>query len=287
MGLAEYVKLGAGLQRTTVNLQTTLVRSGSLDLGSAYVLLSMQVTAPCRLRLYDNIQSLNDTAERTRAFNNTNISASTALIGDFTMSAGTYTIDPVVYGVVQDPISRLTYYRIDNAEPSTVPYIEFNRYLLENSAISTLSRRNMPILTASLAANALVSGTIYNSEIPTTYLLVSASVTGSGAPVRLRLYSTSHSLANETEKSRSFASESTATSGLIVDAIMSASEITHFVPKIVGVNLKNMGTNLNSIRNNIETIIGETEIYYLLQNANTSGGSVPISASLHIFSLED
>jgi hypothetical protein len=247
----------------------------------------MRVTAPCRLRLYDNIQSLNDAAERTRAFSNTNISASTALIGDFTMSAGTYTIDPVVYGVVQDPIPRLTYYRIDNAEPSAVPYIEFNRYLLENSAVSTISRRNMPILTASLAATALVSGTIYNSQIPTTYLLVSASVTGSGAPVRLRLYSTSHSLANETEKSRSFASESTATSGLIVDAIMSASEITHFVPKIMGVNLKNMGTNLNLIRNNIETIVGVTEIYYLLQNANTSGGSVPISASLHIFSLED
>jgi hypothetical protein len=287
MGLAEYIKAGAGLQRNIINLQTDITGSGSVDLGSAYVLLSMTTTAPCRLRLYDNSQSRDDTAEKTRMFSNTNISASTALVGDFTMSAGTYTIDPVVYGVVQDPTSKLTYYRVDNTASGQFPQITFKRYLLENSSVSTAARKSIPVMAASLAANALVSGTLYDSQIPTTYLLVSASVSGSDTRARLRLYSTSQSFSDTVEVNRSFVTESSATSKLIVDAIMSGSETTYFVPKIIGVNLKNMGTDLNLIRNNIEKIMGENELYYILQNVNTTGGTVDISASVHLFSFED
>jgi hypothetical protein len=287
MGLAEYIKAGAGLQRTVINLQTDITGSGSIDLGSAYVLLSMTTTAPCRLRLYDNSQSRDDTAEKTRIFGNTNISASTALIGDFTMSAGTYTIDPVVYGVVENSISKLTYYRVDNTASGQFPQITFKRYLLENSSVSTAARKSIPVMTASLAVNALVSGTLYNSQIPTTYLLVSASVSGSTTRARLRLYSTSQSFSDTVEVNRLFATESSATSKLIVDAIMSGSQTTYFVPKIIGVNLKNTGTDLNLIRNNIEKIMGENELYYILQNVNTTGGTVAISASVHMFSFED
>jgi hypothetical protein len=287
MGLAEYIKAGAGLQRTVINLQTDITGSGSIDLGSAYVLLSMTTTAPCRLRLYDNSQSRDDTAEKTRIFGNTNISASTALVGDFTMSAGTYTIDPVVYGVVENSISKLTYYRVDNTASGQFPQITFKRYLLENSSVSTAARKSIPVMTASLAANALVSGTLYDSQIPTTYLLVSASVSGSSTRARLRLYSTSQSFSDTVEVNRLFTTESSATSKLIVDAIMSGSQTTYFVPKIIGVNLKNTGTDLNLIRNNIEKIMGENELYYILQNVNTTGGTVAISASVHLFSFED
>jgi hypothetical protein len=287
MGLAEYIKAGAGLQRNVINLQTDITGSGSVDLGSAYVLLSMTTTAPCRLRLYDNSQSRDDTAEKTRIFGNTNISASTALVGDFTMSAGTYTIDPVVYGVVENSISKLTYYRVDNTASGQFPQITFNRYLLENASVSTASRKSIPVMTASLAVNALVSGTLYNSQIPTTYLLVSASVSGSTTRARLRLYSTSQSFSDTVEVNRLFVTESSVTSKLIVDAIMSGSQTTYFVPKIIGVNLKNTGTDLNLIRNNIEKIMGENELYYILQNVNTTGGTVAISASVHLFSFED
>jgi hypothetical protein len=287
MGLAEYIRAGAALRRTAINLQTDITGSGSVDLGSAYVLLSMTTTAPCRLRLYDNGQSRDDTAEKNRIFSNTNISASTALIGDFTMSAGTYTIDPVVYGVVQNASTKLTYYRVDNTTSGQFPQITFNRYLLEDSSVSTAGRRTPPAMTASLAANALVSGTLYSSQIPSTYLLVSASVSGSAALTRLRLYTTSGSFSDTIEVNRSFATESSATSKLIIDAIMSGSETTYFVPKIIGANLKNMGTDLNLIRNNADKIMGANELYYILQNANTTGGTVAISASLHLFSLED
>jgi hypothetical protein len=247
----------------------------------------MTTTAPCRLRLYDNSQSRDDTAEKTRIFGNTNISASTALVGDFTMSAGTYTIDPVVYGVVENSISKLTYYRVDNTASGQFPQITFKRYLLENSSVSTAARKSIPVMTASLAANALVSGTLYDSQIPTTYLLVSASVSGSSTRARLRLYSTSQSFSDTVEVNRLFTTESSATSKLIVDAIMSGSQTTYFVPKIIGVNLKNTGTDLNLIRNNIEKIMGENELYYILQNVNTTGGTVAISASVHLFSFED
>lgn len=287
MGLAEYIRAGAALRRTAINLQTDITGSGSVDLGSAYVLLSMTTTAPCRLRLYDNSQSRDDTAEKNRLFSNTNISASTALIGDFTMSAGTYTIDPVVYGVVQNASTKLTYYRVDNTASGQFPQITLNRYLLEDSSVSTAGRRTSPVMTASLAANALVSGTLYNSQIPSTYLLVSASVSGSTTLARLRLYTTSGSFSDTVEVNRSFTTESSATSKLIMDAIMSGSETTYFVPKIIGANLKNMGTDLNLIRNNTDKIMGANELYYILQNANTTGGTVAISASLHLFSLED
>jgi hypothetical protein len=101
------------------------------------------------------------------------------------------------------------------------------------------------------------------------------------------LYTTSGSFSDTVEVNRSFTTESSATSKLIMDAIMSGSETTYFVPKIIGANLKNMGIDLNLIRNNSDKIMGANELYYILQNANTTGGTVAISASLHLFSLED
>jgi hypothetical protein len=287
MGLAEYIKAGAALERAVINLQTDVSGSGSVNLGSAYVLLGMTTTAPCRLRLYDTIQGRDDAAEKARIFSNTNISASTALVGDFTMSVGTYTIDPVVYGVVQNTSTPLTYYRVDNTASGQFPQITFNRYLLEDPTISSAGRRSIPPMIASLAANGLISGTLYDSQIPTTYLLVSASVSGSATRARLRLYSTSQSFSDTIEVNRLFATESSATSKLIVDIIMSGSETTYFIPKIIGANFKNTGTDLNLIRNNIGKIMGANELYYILQNASTTGGTVAISASVHLFSFED
>jgi hypothetical protein len=51
MGLKEYIRLGAQLTRDTITTQTTVVGSGSVELGSAYALLSIQTNFPCRLRL--------------------------------------------------------------------------------------------------------------------------------------------------------------------------------------------------------------------------------------------
>jgi hypothetical protein len=69
--------------------------------------------------------------------------------------------------------------------------------------------------------------------------------------------------------------------------ILSGSETTYFTPKIIGANLQTMGTDLNAIRTDRVAIVGLNELYYVIQNPNTSGPILPISASIHVFSLED
>ena len=202
-------------------------------------------------------------------------------------SANTYTIDPAMYSVVENSSNSLTYYRVDNTASAVYPSLKFNRYLLENSSVSTANRINLPVINSALSASALVSGTLVSTGIPTTYLLVSASVSGSATRARLRLYSKTDAFSDMVEVSRSFTTESSATSKLIADMILSGSETTYFVPKIIGANLQNMPTVLSTIVNSPENIMGKQEMYYILQNAATSGGPVPISASLHVFSLED
>ena len=288
MGLAEYVKAGIKLTRTNINLVTDSIKSGSVELGATYILLSITTDVPCRLRLYDTSQSRNDSGEINRSFGNTNISNSIALVGDFSMStAGTYTIDPALYGLVTPASTKLTYYRIDDVTSAPYPVINFNRYLLEDSAQSIANRKTLPIITGSLPVNGLVSGTISNSQIPRTYLLVSASLTGSNSIARLRLYSTNEAFSNSVEVSRAFSVEPATGSKLIIDMVLSSSITTYFVPKIVGANLQTMGTDLNAIRNNAENIMGNNELYYILQNGASTGGTIPISASVHVFSLED
>jgi hypothetical protein len=288
MGLEEYIRAGAKLERSIVNLATTIVGSGSVDLGSAYLLLNISTTQPCRFRLYDNSQSLADSTERTRAFGNTNIANSVALVGDFSMSvAGTYPIDPSLYGIVQDASSKLSYYRVENTQSGQYPEISFTRYLMEVPTISTANRVTFPSITASLNAQQLISGTLSSAGIPRTYLLVSASVSGSSTRTRLRLYSTSEALSNIVEVSRSFATESAANSKLIVDAVLSGSQLTYFVPKIAGANLQTMGTDLNTIRTNRTAIMGNNELYFIMQNMATSAGTVSTTASIHVFALED
>jgi hypothetical protein len=288
MGLEQYIRAGAALQRKVTTLSTDSIGTGSVDLGTVYALLNITTTAPCRVRLYDNSQSLANVGEISRPFKSLNISASVALVADISMSvAGPYTIDPALYGVVTDTDSKFTYYRIENTQSGQFPVISFTTYLMEDPIISTNNRVTIPDIMGLLSPNQIISGTLASNIVPRTYLLVSASTSGSSTRTRLRLYSTTDSLSNTTELSRSFATESSATSKLIVDAILSGSETTYFVPKIAGANLQTMGTNLNAIRTNQDAIMGNNEMYYVLQNVATTGGSVPITASLHVFSLED
>ena len=282
MGLKEYIKLGAKLTRDSISIQTNVTGSGSVELGSAYILLSIQTTLPCRVRLYDNSQSLQDVTETNRVFGNTNIAASTALIGDFTMSAGTYTIDPVVYGVVNPANTKLTYYRINNTGSGQYPALTFARYLLEDAAISTSSRVSLPDITGSLTVGQIISGSISNIQIPKTYLLVSASLNAVSSSARIRLYSTSGSINDTVEKNRAFVTESQMNTWL-VDAIITGSETTQFIPKIIGANLADMGTVLNTLT----VPAGNNELYYIFQSMAITGGAQNMTASIHVLSVED
>ena len=290
MGLKEYLTSGAKLSRQIVQLQTNITGSGSVELGAAYALLSIETDVPCRIRLYDNAFSRDNVAEKARSFGDTNVPSNIALIGDISASSiGKYTLDPVVYGLASTSSNKLTYYKIDGTSAASINFV---RYLLEDSTVSIDNRRTLPVIKQNVPLGGYITGTLTYDPIsqiiiPQTYLLISASVSGSNTRARLRLYSTSGSLQNTTEISRSFTTESSATSKLIVDAVMSGGAVTYFVPKIIGANLTNMNNNLNSIRGIPTSIAGANEMYYILQNVATTPADTQISASLHVFSLED
>ncbi len=287
MGLAEQIRAGANLSRTDVTFTTSGTGIGTVSVAPSYALLRIEASAPCRLRLYDNLSSRNNAGEIVRPFGNTNISESVALIADFSMSqAGQYTVDPVLYAVSSDFSNPVTYYRV---EPASAINVKITNYSIESVDVpvgtgqyTIDNRRTLPYITASLAAGAKFSGSIYDSEIPQTYLLVSASI---NTTARLRLYSNTSSLANNEEVNRPFSVEPSASFHLIADMILSSSNTTYFSPKIVGANLANMGENLLLIRGNQQLINGKNEIYYILENLSAS--PIEASASLHVYSLED
>lgn len=288
MGLAEHIRAGAALARELVTVSTDVTGSGSINLGSTYILLGMQSNVPCRIRLYDNIFSRDTVSEISRSFGNTSIPANIALVADVTMSQANtyYTLDPVLYGCVATASNKLTYYRIDGISSPPYPQITFNRYLLEDSTVGTELRKTLIPIQRSVTTNAYVTGTLADVEIPRTYLLVSASVSGSNIITRLRLYNSTGSFNNSTEVSRSFSVEPSSSAGLIMDALLSGSETTYFVPKIVGANLQLMGTNLKLIQRTPSLIMGNNELYYILENKSVSPGTVSVTASLHVFELE-
>jgi hypothetical protein len=89
------------------------------------------------------------------------------------------------------------------------------------------------------------------------------------------------------EKARPFSVEASESARLIVDMILSQSLPTYFSPKIIGANLKNIKQSLNDMRGNANLISGENELYYILENISTAAGTADISASLHVYSLEE
>jgi hypothetical protein len=70
---------------------------------------------------------------------------------------------------------------------------------------------------------------------------------------------------------------------LLVDVIITGSETTYFIPKIIGANLENMGTVLNAL--NVPQ--GNNELYYIFQSMATTGGAQDMTASIHVVSVEN
>jgi hypothetical protein len=289
MGLTEQVRAGARLSRKFIQFPADVSGIGSASLGSAYALINLNTSVPCRIRLYDNENSRDNATEISRQFGDTNIADNIALIGDFSQSvAGTISkIDPTLYSVTED---GFTYYRITPPGPMNVSVVVYN---IEDSTIDgNFSRKDLPPIVGTLEYNPdggtlFEKGIIDSPTIPTTYLLVSAS----SAPdtiSRLRLYSVSSSLDDQAELTRSFDTEVSASAYLIVDMIISGSQPIYFSPKIIAANLDNMGTDLENIRADRDLINGKRELYYVLENKDSSSsGPENIEVSLHVFSLED
>lgn len=270
MGLREHIAAGAKLRRTNVTF--TAAGTGQVTFPPAAAILSVSSSAPVRLRLYDDVASRDDGGESSRVFTadpNQNI----AIVADISMSAaGQYTLDPIMYAT---PLTDTLLYRVD----AGTSQITLNIYPLESASIVTETAiTNKRTLPATTSTGGQASGSLTGTSIPKTYALISASLnTGIG---RLRLYTNEAAIDNATEKSRTFVTEAPASVGLIVDAIITASEGSfQFFPKLIGANLNTIGSDLPR-----EDISGENEIYYIIDKISGTGN---ISASLHVFSFED
>jgi hypothetical protein len=284
MGLSEQIRAGAVLTRNSITI-ADVSGSGSVNLGSTYAVLRVEVGAPCRFRLYDDETSRDNVTEIARSFPDTNIPAPIALVGDFSMSAaGIYSVDPVLYGHATNFSTPLSYYRV--SPPGT--QIQITRYLLEDSAVApTLggfytrdNRRVLPSFDANaLGAGGLVSGSLQDVAIPTTYLFVSASLS-SPAELRLRLYGKEDSIHDTVEKTRPFHVETSPDTRLLLDMILSGSEVTKFSPKIVGANLENLNTDMREI----SQLEGLQELYYVLENVGSSPATSQVS--VYVYALE-
>lgn len=301
MGLSEAIRKGANLSRNTIEFITDVSGVGSVEVASVYALYTINTSEPCRFRLYDNQSSRDDAGEINRDFSNLSVSSSTALIADFSMSAvGTYKIDPVLFACSENNTTPLSYYRIDSNNPAN---ISLTHYVLEdknepaqigtNYAIS--NRRTLRALTgSSLSPGDLaftkLSPTGSDGEMPTTYFLVSASLDNASHIARIRLYSTSSAIEDTGEQNRPFEQEITGSyaSSLITDVILSGSTVMYFSPKIMGSNLENLNkSSLAAMKADAVALQGENQLYYIIENKNTTGGAVDISASLHVFALEE
>lgn len=288
MGLAEQLEAGGFLQRTVKSFTTDVSGTGIVDLGLTYVILSIESSDKCRLRLYSDSKSLLDLGEANRTINNTYISESIALIGDFDIpTPGKYYTRPL-FGFTTASSHPYTAYRVDSVAPVK---LNIRTYQLDSgitpklgSKYTTSNRRTLTITENLLANSQNVGLKINDPTIPQTYLLISASVDNSNS-VRFRLYSTSASLSDSVELSRLFSIEPKEGTKLIADMILKGGTTVQFTPKIVGTNIDNMGSNLSTIRRDRASIAGENDLYYVMDNLSASPTTATVS--LHVYSLED
>jgi len=202
MGLKEQVQAGAKITRDVITVTDT-VGSGSVALGGSFLILSIESTQPARLRIYDTIQSRDDSTEISRIFGST-VPPTVALVGDYSMSLSNtvYTINPASIGHTNSATTPLTYYRCTPSGSS----FKINRLLIEDTSITpaintsyTENNRRLIQITPSstIAALAYASGTftsITSPTVPKTYIMVSASLANSSHMVRFRMYNNKQNL---------------------------------------------------------------------------------------------
>lgn len=296
MGLEEHIKAGAQLARNT-HTATLPTGSGSINLGSVFGILRLQSDVPIRLRLYDTEASRDDATEISRPFGILSATSSIALIADFSMStAGTYNIEPMVFGLCSSSISPLSFYRLETAtgQPSQSA-LRITVFDFEDGAVvpdpftfyQTSNRRTLTIqATSSMSDGTGGAGTLSSTlTVPQTYMMISASLANTSSQARVRLYATSSALKNATEHARSFSIEPSESVMLLVDAIISGSDTLYFYPKIFGANLETMGDDLTVTETDITKIIGNNEVYYYVDNL--SGFTANPEIKFAVYSVED
>lgn len=260
MGLLEQIENGVKFSRSTVALTNSPVSGSTTDFGSTYILLSVSVNNPCRIRLYSDSSSVAIDAPRTTA--SFNIAPEVGLTLDTFVANQSYklTFDPPIIGTTFSASN--TWYNISGSNVTAT----FTYYPIE---VNDLQRQTTVFQYATLPV-----GTYYSDNIasPKSFLILSASGNYSGS--RLRLYSRDISTILSSEISRPFSTPADSQTSLIADMVFdSASYAYKLVPVLQGYNLENYNFANNYIG-------------YILENIS-SVNMTDVTASLFIYPIED
>jgi hypothetical protein len=275
MGLAEHLRDGAVLERKSIPFSGNGITSTSF--GTAYIILGIEVDAPCRIRFYDNQTSVNNSLEQTRSFGDTPLTTDIALIADVSMSApGEYSIDPVLFGT---PENVVTYFNITENNSTTING-NLLVYNLEDPNIQPDPEN--PFYTIPLKRTITFnnnSGVLTQTQgnIPKTYLMLDAIA---DADCRLRIYGRRSSIDNQDEIDREF-HQAIMSPDLILlaDMLLDNGVTTKFIPKLIGTNMQSIPFDISSISINRTAIAAVSEIYYRLEPVAT--------VTMNILALED
>jgi hypothetical protein len=280
MGLAEHLQSDAVLDRRTVPFSGSGM--GSVYFGAAYIILAIEVDRPCRIRLYDNLSSRNNSTEASRQYGVGLLSDNIALTADINITApGRYTLDPVLYGVPRDTSNYLTYFNI-TGNTGTVQGNLF-LYKLEDETIEPYIEGEC---NSSLADPACLRTQLEfvknNNSIsgPRTFLMLDVIA---NTNCRLRLYATPESRDSISENNRQFDQAITDPNILLIaDIVLQANQRIQFSPKIISANLGTLPQNLEIIRTNRVSLNSFSTIYYTLDTISTTASII-----MNVFSLED
>lgn len=272
MGLNEQIDQGFEIRRTSTTITippTNASVSGSIRaFGGAFILTSAAATKDCRIRLYSDSQSI--AIDSSRAASNFNINDAVGLIADITLASPSRSLwlNPAVPGTAT--VDGDIWYNITASVLVDTNVITLSAASLAREGDSQTDRYSVLLSHSSVPTSGNgVSGSL---TVPKGFWILSASST---VLSRLRLYATPTSELPSNEPARAFTTLPSASANLIADMQFdSASYAYKLVPTLEGYNWQmgqySQGTN----------VVG-----YILQN--TSGGAANITASLHLFRVEE
>jgi hypothetical protein len=256
MGLLQQIQSGAQFVRGTTTLS---VGSGSsTTFGSTYILLDITTTGAGRTRLYSDSASVNiDDPRPTASFS---YSASVGLSLDTVYeSASKIIFDPPI--IASTFSASQTWYNVSGSS------VTLTYYPIESSYTT---RNRLDVYSVSLPAGTRDFGNITS---PKSFIILSASCSSSES--RLRLYSRDINLVPTSETTRAFTTAPSENSYIIADMIFDTASYAYILsPVLQAFNLE-------------QYTQGGNYVGYIIDNISTTGTISDVTASLHIYPIED
>jgi hypothetical protein len=266
MGFKELI--GSG-QFTTNRVTVPIPDNGSgttqnavSGLGSTYVLLGISAANECRVRLYSTSQSVALDAPRAPLDFVIDPEVGLNLEAYMSGSSLSFTFDPPILATSFDGSN--TWFNISSSVGSP-PNVQILAHPLE---FQNIVRAELPI-SRSVTTGTAVSGSV---TTPKSFLILSGSAT---AVSRLRLYSTDLINVPSGERTRDFGVQPPSGSKLIADLMFDSASFSYKINPVLEAYTWD----------GVEYTSGTGTVHYILENR--AGGTLPVTASLHILSLED